>query len=144
MPYLVAFGILLAVLSFCALSRRAEDDAFLVKPSSSSLTSSYTITASASSASTTQKKAARTARPPELSPQARSSGQSPLICLCPQLVVPEKVECNLLVPQVSSLANRGSKVQVSDMKGGQIFLLEVLPFGQSKDGTRPCDLLSLV
>ena len=128
MPYVVAFGIILAVLSIFALSRRAEDDAFLTEPS---------FTRGAASAGGGPKKAARTARPPELSPQASGSGQSsPLICLCPHLVVPEKVECTLMVPQVSGLVSRGATVPVADVKGGPIFLLEVLADGQMSDGTR--------
>ncbi|CAE7614924.1 unnamed protein product [Symbiodinium necroappetens] len=143
MPYLVMFGILLAVLSFCALSRQTEDGAFWV--------SSPAHRSTANTASESPKAAARRAakegprpariRPPELSPQAQSlqssqslrTGQSLLISLCPQLVVPEKVDCTLLVP-----LQRGhsSSLPVSDVKGGTIFLLETIPDGQSSDGTR--------
>ena len=147
MPYLVMFGILLAVLSFCALSRHTEDGAFWV--------SSPAHRSTANTASESPKAAARRAakegprpariRPPELSPQAQSlqssqslrTGQSLLISLCPQLVVPEKVDCTLLVP-----LQRGhsSSLPVSDVKGGTIFLLETIPDGQSSDGTRQSGL----
>ena len=92
MPYFVAFGILLAVLSICALSRQAEDDAFLTKPSFSSRSATGAMS---SAGAIGAKRAAKVTRPPELSPQAReargSGESSPLISLCPQLVVPDKV-----------------------------------------------------
>ena len=96
MPYFVAFGILLAVLSICALSRQAEDDAFLTKPSFLSRSATGAMSsAGAIGAGGAAKRAAKVTRPPELSPQAReargSGESSPLISLCPQLVVPDKV-----------------------------------------------------
>jgi len=140
MPYVVMFGIILAVLSFCAFSRQTEDGAFLVNRLARSTAS--TVSASEKAAARAARAGPRPARtrPPELSPQAQSgqsSEQSPLISLCPQLVVPEKVECTLLVPLVGpGLAKRASSLPVSDVKGETIFLLETVPDGRSSDGTR--------
>ena len=52
-------------------------------------------------------------------------------------IEPDKVECTLLVPQVSGLISRGASVPVSDINGGAIFILEVIADGQATDGTRP-------
>ncbi|CAE7435590.1 kz, partial [Symbiodinium sp. CCMP2456] len=146
MPYLVMFGILLAVLSFCALSRQTEDGAFLTSSLAHLRASSTADTASdelkaARRAARAGPRPARTG-PPDLRPQAQSfqssqTGQSPLISLCPELVVPEKVECTLLVPLVRGhAAKRASTLPVSDVKGETIFLLETIPDGRSSDGTR--------
>jgi len=150
MPYLVMFGILLAVLSFCALSRQTEDGAFLTSSLAHLRASSTADTASdelkaARRAARAGPRPARTG-PPDLRPQAQSSqssqtGQSPLISLCPELVVPEKVECTLLVPLVRGhAAKRASTLPVSDVKGETIFLLETIPDGRSSDGTRQSGL----
>ena len=144
MPYVVMFGIILAVLSFCAFSRQTEDGAFLVNRLARSTAS--TVSASEKAAARAARAGPRPARtrPPELSPQAQSgqsSEQSPLISLCPQLVVPEKVECTLLVPLVGpGLTKRASSLPVSDVKGETIFLLETVPDGRSSDGTRQSGL----
>mmetsp|Transcript_22054 Transcript_22054/g.41545 ORF Transcript_22054/g.41545 Transcript_22054/m.41545 type:complete len:366 (-) Transcript_22054:217-1314(-) len=140
-PYtsvMVVFGILLAVLSMCALSRRAEDDAFLTKAPSRSSRDPREWSGAV------PKKAARSSRPPELSPQSRSPATptQSLICLCQPLVVPEKVECTLLAPQVAcmlaSMARtscRSASAPVSDVNGGPIFTLEAFADDRT-DGVR--------
>lgn len=76
---------------------------------------------------------ARQGRPHEFQASAKSQGPQPtLINICPNLVVPEKVECTILVPQVSSLKS-SRVIPLCDLSGGTILQLEVVRHHRSEE-----------
>lgn len=131
-------GLLLAMLG-CFLVTRDEKDA-KNDTKSGAKSDAKSVRDTKSGASTTSMFApsepkARQGRPHEFQASAKSQGPQPtLINLCPNLVVPEKVECTILVPQVSSLKS-SRVIPLCDLSGGTILQLEVVRH-QRSDETR--------
>jgi len=126
-----------AALGFCFLSKQSQEEAFL-KPSpargartfsAASGTSGGGGGGGTSSSPSNERRAPRVVRPPE---GLRS--QEPLVSLCSQLVVPDSVECTLLVPQLARLSE-SRVVPVCDLNGGLVFQLEFFQ-APKLDGTR--------
>ena len=128
---LLPIAFLLALLGLCVWTSRPDSDPFLLKPFEKA-----PPTETVRSVAMFSQSPPRATRPPEMSPSSRSPVRESLICLCPSLVVPERVECTILVPQVSSLQLETKQLMpLRDLSGGTIFQLEVFP-EQHLDGTR--------
>ncbi|CAK9036060.1 unnamed protein product [Durusdinium trenchii] len=126
---LLPIAFILALLGLCVVTNRSEPDAFLLKPATDSPAPRTPLMFSQSPP--------RASRPHELSqtnPTSSSPTRESLICLCPSLVVPERVECTILVPQVAALKSKSIK-PLCDIGGGTIFELEVFP-EKNIDGVR--------
>ena len=79
---------------------------------------------------TVRTSAKRASRPAEHRPLEE------VLCLCPSLMVPEKVECSILVPRVAMLKlSQRRLMPLCDLNGGVIFALEVFP-EKHLDGNR--------
>jgi len=115
-------GLMLAILGYFYLTRKGDQDVFLQKTET---TGGSTAGSTAGSMFAPRPKA-RPVRPHEFQASAKSQGPQPsLVCICPNLVVPEKVECTILVPQVSSLES-SQIIPLCDLSGGTILQLEVV------------------
>lgn len=128
-------GLLLAMLGCFLVTRKDDKDAKTdTKSGAKSDVAKSSVRDGASMFAPSEPKA-RQGRPHEFQASAKSQGPQPtLINICPNLVVPEKVECTILVPQVSSLKS-SRVIPLCDLSGGTILQLEVVRH-QRSDETR--------